>query len=345
LPYAHGGAPLAGSLRVEPRDFEVEELLGFGPVGQGEHAFLRIEKTGANTEWVARRLAEAAGVVPAAVGYAGLKDRHAVTRQAFSVHLPGRPDPDWQALAIPGVRVLEAARHDRKIRRGAHRGNRFRIRLRDVRGDRVRAQAVVEAIGARGVPNYFGEQRFGREGGNLALAESLFAGRRLPRAQRGFALSAARSELFNAVLAARVADGSWQYGLDGEVWMLDGSNAIFGPEPAGDELARRAAALDIHPTGPLWGAGELRSRGSARDLELAAAEAVASLARGLERSGLAQERRALRIVARDLEATRDGDDLVLAFALEPGAFATVVVRELCDAHDIARSGGAPPRQP
>lgn len=332
LPRAHGAPPLTGRLRAEPADFEVEEERGFEPSGQGEHAFLIIEKTGANTEWVARQLAAAAGVAPVAVGYAGLKDRHAVTRQAFTVQLPGRADPDWSALAIPGVQVLSAARHDRKLKRGAHRGNRFRIRLRDVRGERAAAETQLESIRVRGVPNYFGEQRFGTDRRNLALAEALFAGRRLPREQRGFALSAARSELFNAVLAGRVSDDSWDRALDGEVWMLAGSNAIFGPEPWNEDLARRLAAFDIDPTGPLWGAGDLRSTGAVRALELAAIEPLAPLARGLEREDLGQQRRALRLRPGDLAWSWEGEDrLVLDFRLPAGAFATVVLREVFDA--------------
>ncbi|WP_300614628.1 tRNA pseudouridine(13) synthase TruD [Dokdonella sp.] len=336
LPYAHGAPPLTGRLRAEAADFFVEEELGFEPAGKGEHAFLLVEKTGANTEWVARELSTAAGVAPLAVGFAGLKDRHAVTRQAFTVQLPGRDDPDWGALAIDGVRVLSATRHDRKLKRGAHRGNRFRIRLREVGGDRAAAEERLTQIAARGVPNYFGEQRFGHEHGNLALAQALFAGRRLSRAQRGFALSAARSELFNAVLAARVVDGSWERGLDGEVWALAGSNAIFGPEPWSDELARRLAAFDIDPTGPLWGAGELRSEGAARALELAAVEPLVGFARGLEREDLRQQRRALRLLPSGFRATwESADRLVLDFRLPGGAFATTVLRELCDWHAVA----------
>ncbi len=344
LPFAHGSPPLGGRLRAENADFFVEEELGFAPSGQGEHAFLLIEKSGANTEWVARELAAACGVAAAVVGFCGLKDRHAVTRQAFTIQLPGRADPDWSTLAIDGVRVLSATRHDRKLKRGAHRGNRFRIRLREVTGDRALADARLAAIAAQGVPNYFGEQRFGRDGGNLALAQALFAGRRLSRSQRGFALSAVRSELFNAVLAARVVDGSWQRGLAGEVWMLAGSNAIFGPEPWSDELARRLDAFDIDPTGPLWGRGELRSDGAARTLELAAIEPLAALARGLEREDLAQQRRALRLRPGDFRAEwmpADSGaglalDLVLEFRLPAGAFATTVLRELCDWHESSQ---------
>ncbi|MEP7042717.1 MAG: tRNA pseudouridine(13) synthase TruD [Dokdonella sp.] len=333
LPYAHGGPPLTGRLRVEPADFEVEEILGFEPSGQGEHAFLWIEKVGANTEWVARQLAGATGVAPMAVGFAGLKDRHAVTRQAFTVQLPGRADPDWSALAIAGVHVLSATRHDRKLKRGAHRGNRFRVRLRDLRGDRAAAEKCIAAIRVRGVPNYFGEQRFGRDGHNLALAEALFAGQRMPRHQRGFALSAARSELFNGVLGVRVRTGDWDRALEGEVWMLAGSHAIFGPEPFNDELARRLAEFDIHPTGPLWGAGELRSVADVRALEMEAVAPLAAIASGLERAGLNQERRSLRLPVEDLAHDWHSDaELTLDFRLAAGSFATTMLRELCDWH-------------
>jgi tRNA pseudouridine13 synthase len=338
LPYAYGGPVIEGVLRAEIADFCVNEVLGFEPSGAGEHAFLLIEKKDANTEWVARQLALAAGVAPMAVGYAGLKDRHAVTRQTFTVQLPGRLDPDWSALEIPGVRVVAASRHNRKLKRGAHRGNRFRILLRDVRGDRGAVESRLATIRARGVPNYFGEQRFGRDGQNVALAEALFAGRRMPRPQRSIALSAARSAVFNDVLAARVAAANWDRALDGEVWMLGGTHAIFGPEAWNEDLARRLAALDIHPTAPLWGRGELRSTDVVRALELAAVAAQPTLARGLEQAGLEQERRASRLAVDDLGHAWEADDvLLLEFSLGAGAFATTVLRELCDWHsDRAR---------
>ncbi|MGN6521074.1 MAG: tRNA pseudouridine(13) synthase TruD [Dokdonella sp.] len=333
LPYAHGSPPASGVLRAEPADFRVDEQLGFEPSGSGEHAFVVVEKSGANTEWVARELARAAGVAPLAVGFAGLKDRHAVTRQAFTVQLAGRADPDWSSLAIDGVRVLSATRHNRKLKRGAHRGNRFRIVLRGVRGEREAMEQRLATIAARGVPNYFGEQRFGRDGGNLALAARLFAGERMPRERRGIALSAARSELFNAVLAARVERGDWDRALDGEVWMLDGTHAIFGPEPFTDELARRLAAFDIHPTGPLWGRGELRTRGDVAVLERNATASHGGLADGLERAGLEQERRSLRLRAAGLAYAWEAPDrLVVEFGLGAGSFATTVLRELCDWH-------------
>jgi tRNA pseudouridine13 synthase len=331
LPRAHGEPPATGTLRVEPGDFRVDEELGFAPSGVGEHAFLTIEKCEANTEWVARRLAEAAGVSPMAVGYSGLKDRHAITRQSFSIQLPGRADPDWQALDIPGVRVLAATRHDRKLKRGVHRGNHFRIRVRNVRGARDEIERRIEVIGARGVPNYFGEQRFGRDAGNVERARAVFAGRRVPRAERSLAISAARSLVFNTVLAARVEDGSWDRGLDGEVWMLAGTHSIFGPEAWTPELAKRLEDFDIDPTGPLIGEGDLRSAGEVRAMEQRAIEAHRDLADGLAKAGLGQQRRALRLAAAGFvhEWEVDGS-LVVEFRLPAGSFATVVLRELCE---------------
>lgn len=333
LPHAHGGPPLCGRLRVEPADFRVDEVLGFEPSGDGEHAFLEIEKTGANTEWVARQLARALELPPVAIGFCGLKDRHAVTRQAYTVHLGRRADPDWQALSIAGVHVLRATRHARKLKRGAHRGNRFVIRLRDIEGDRAQAQAVAAAITTQGVPNYFGEQRFGHGEDNLAMARRLFAGARLPRDQRGFALSAARSALFNAVLAQRVSECNWNRALDGEVWMLAGSHSVFGPEPLSVDLEQRLAACDIHPTGPLWGRGALRSSEAVHELEMGVAAQWGEFAQGLEQAGLEQQRRSLRLLVRDLQIDWQDTSCTLAFSLESGAFATVVLRELCRSAD------------
>jgi tRNA pseudouridine13 synthase len=202
-----------------------------------------------------------------------------------------------------------------------------------VSGDRARAEATLATIRQSGVPNYFGEQRFGRGNHNLALADALFAGRRLQRAERGFALSAARSALFNAVLAARVEAGNWNRALDGDVWMLDGTHSLFGPQAWDDTLTSRLAELDIHPTGPLWGRGELRSEAQARAIELAVVEAQRMRSDGLERAGLDQERRTLRLRASDLACEWADDDLLLSFRLDAGAYATTVLREVCDWSD------------
>jgi len=328
LPFAFGGPPLAGVLRTAPEDFEVEEDLGFEPSGAGEHLMLWVEKRGANTEWVARQLARVAGIGPVGVGFAGLKDRHAVTRQWFSLHLPGREAPDFAAHPIEGVRVLDARRHARKLPRGALAGNRFRIVLRELRGDRDAAAAVLARIAAEGLPNAFGEQRFGREAGNLERARAMFAGARVDRAERGILLSAARSVLFNRVLAARITDGSWNRLREGDVAQLDGSGSVFGPVVLDETLAARCAALDLHPTGPLWGEGDPRTAGAVRELEDAVAAADAGLAAGLAAAGLRQERRALRVAVGGLAWRFDDDRLELSFRLPSGAYATALVREL-----------------
>jgi tRNA pseudouridine13 synthase len=329
LPYAHGMPPLAAQLRSTPEDFLVEEILGYEADGEGEHALLWVEKRGANTDWVARELARFAGVPPVAVGYAGLKDRHAVTRQAFSVQLAGKADPDWFAFPHADVKVLAAARHKRKLKRGALRGNRFVLVLRQVEGDRARAEEVLGRIAARGVPNYFGEQRFGRGGGNVEQARAMFAGRRVDRDKRAFLLSAARSHIFNEVLAGRVEREAWDTPLDGEIWSLAGTRSWFGPEPFDATLADRLARGDIHPSGPLWGQGETPARDAAGELENAVAAANADLAEGLAAARMDQERRALRLIPQALRwRWLDADALELAFELPAGAYATVVVREL-----------------
>ncbi len=329
LPWAYGAPPLQARLRSTPDDFRVEEVLGYDADGQGEHALLWVEKRGANTDWVARELAKFAGVSQVAVGYAGMKDRHALTRQTFSVQLAGKPDPDWSTFPHAEVKVLAATRHSRKLKRGALRGNRFVLVLRQVQGDHEAAERVLQQIAARGVPNYYGEQRFGREGGNVAQARSMFAGRRVERDKRSFLLSAARSQIFNSVLAARVERGAWDTPLDGEIWALAGSRSWFGPEPFSDVLAERLARLDIHPSGPLWGQGERPSQSEAGALEQSIAESYSDLAAGLVAARMDQERRPLRLVPTDLKwRWLDDDALELSFELPAGAYATVVVREL-----------------
>jgi tRNA pseudouridine13 synthase len=328
-PRAYGDAVLSARYRVAPSDFIVEELPAFDASGEGEHLLLEVEKTGMNTAFAAKSLAAWAGIGEMGVGYAGLKDRHAVTRQRFSLHLPRRVAPSPDTLDVPGLRVLSQAWHQRKLPRGALAGNRFTLRLRDVAGDPDAIDARLRAIAAGGIANYFGEQRFGHGGGNVSMARRLFAGARVGREQRSIYLSAARSTLFNAVLGARIAAGDWNTGREGEVWMLDGTQSIFGPEPATEALRARAAAQDIHPTGPMWGSGCLRSEAAAQALELDVVQAHADLRAGLEAAGLRQERRALRVRVREL-AWRHEDDgaLLLEFALMPGAYATELLAEL-----------------
>jgi tRNA pseudouridine13 synthase len=329
LPRAYGTPPIKAELRRTPEDFRVDEILGYDADGEGEHALLWIEKRGANTDWVAKELARFAGVPPLNVGYAGLKDRHAVTRQAFTVQLAGKPDPDWNTFPHEDVKVLAATRHKRKLKRGALRGNRFVLVLRDVTGDKARAEDVLQAIATRGVPNYFGEQRFGREGGNIVQARAMFAGRRVDRDKRSILLSAARSHIFNSVLAARVERDVWDKPLDGEIWSLAGSRSWFGPEAFDEKLALRLAQGDIHPSGPMWGDGESPATAEAGELECSIAAANSDLAEGLVKARMEQERRPLRLMPKDLRwRWLDDTSLELAFELPAGAYATVIAREL-----------------
>ncbi len=338
LPRAHGAPVLSARLRQAPEDFCVEELPGFEPTGAGEHLLLEVEKRAMNTAFAARRIAQWANVAESAIGYAGMKDRHAVTRQRFSVWLPKKVAPEIELLQSGELRVLDQAWHARKLPRGALAGNRFELVLRGVQGEPAAIETRLQAMADLGVPNYFGEQRFGRGGGNLQQSLAMFAGRRVRREERSMLLSAARSELFNRVLAARVAGGNWNAALEGEVWMLDGSRSVFGPEPFDDALQARLDAFDIHPSGPLWGRGELRSTHAARAAELAAldGDTASRLRNGLELAGMEHERRALRMRPFGLAWRWVAEDaLELRFTLAPGGYATTVLREVGDITDAA----------
>ncbi|MFZ9709232.1 MAG: tRNA pseudouridine(13) synthase TruD [Steroidobacteraceae bacterium] len=325
--------PPAGSARwrVQAEDFEVVEELGFTPSGAGEHVLLTVRKRGANTAWVARELARLGGVRVHDVGYAGLKDRHALTTQAFTVPARRRPASEWLSVRGEGFEVLEACAHARKLPRGALRGNRFRLVLRDFVGDRSALEARVARLAREGAPNYFGPQRFGRSLANLDASAP-------PR----FAYSAARSLIFNAVLATRIARGDWLRLHVGERANLDGSNASFRIEALDDTLATRLAALDIHPTGPMWGEGDSGIEGEIATLEAAVASAHPELCARLREEGLAPLRRPLRVAVRELtlrwldsQDATSGASCELSFSLRAGSFASAVVRELVATADAS----------
>jgi tRNA pseudouridine13 synthase len=328
-PRAHGAPLGAGRLRTEPEDFLVEEQLGFEPAGAGQHVLLRVRKRDANTQWIARELARACGCPERDVGYAGLKDRRAVATQWFTVPQSRLSPEDWVGRKTGEYEVFEAHRHSRKLPRGALAGNRFVIRVRGTLVDDASLASRLAAIEARGVPNYFGPQRFGRGGANLnRISEDI---RALRPAERGFILSAARSLVFNAVLAERVGDGSWEHLEAGDLANLDGRASHFRVEALDDTLAERSARLDIHPTGPLWGRGALPSSGRILQLEQQVAAEQTAACELVERAGMEQERRSLRLAVRDLRWRRDdaaSDSIIVEFRLSRGAYATVVLREV-----------------
>lgn len=298
FPYAYGAPSARALFRQVPEDFQVDEDLGFELAGSGEHLYLRLRKRGQNTLWLAREIARFCGVRDFDVGYSGLKDRQAVTSQWFSVYLPKGLQKDLSTFAVDGVELLEANWHSHKLKAGMHRSNHFVIRLREL------SEAVDERLPlvANGVPNYFGEQRFGIDGGNLDQAQAWLVERRpiKNRKQRGLILSAARSYLFNLVLAQRVQDGSWLTVLEGE----------------------------SEATGPLWGRGRPLVSGEVLALESAVLGEWQDWCHALEHQGLQQERRTLCALPVNFEARVEGDDLILSFSLAPGQYATAVLREL-----------------
>lgn len=322
------GHPIAEAVvRSSVDDFVVEEELGFEPSGDGEHLFLFVEKRNRTTDEVATRLARIAGVPRRAVSYSGLKDKRAHTRQWFSVHCAPRREVDWPVSIDENVTIVERALNRRKLRRGAHHANRFTLVLRDVRDPDDTLRLRLETMAQSGAPNYFGEQRFGRGGGNVGIAERVFAGSRVSRRERSIGLSAARSLIFNDVLARRIDDGSWNTLHVGDVANLDGRDSVFSVSDVDPEFEARCQRLDIHPTGPLWGKGAPGSAGKIEELERAVADRHPSLVAGLAATTDVM-RRPLRVRLQSLEWHAVADTLTLTFTLRRGSFATAVLREL-----------------
>lgn len=314
-----------------PEDFRVEEQLAYTPEGAGDHLHLWIEKRLRNTHEVARIVAERAGVPPAAVGWAGRKDRVACTRQWFSV--PGLDLARLARIDWPeGVVVLDAVPHGRKLRTGVLRGNRFRIVLRGVtRAQRLAAAARLAEIVRRGMPNAFGAQRFGRRGDNAERGRAVLAAGRVRGDRRAarFWVSALQSAVFNAVLARRARVDRL---LDGDVAVVHRTGGLFQGIDAAVEQSR-ARRFEISPTGPIFGTKTLRATGPAGAIE-AAVLADFDLPpmthftppRGLRLYGA---RRSLRVRPTEIGWTTVGDDgLRLDFALPAGSYATVLLETL-----------------
>ncbi|GAC1030440.1 tRNA pseudouridine(13) synthase TruD [Pseudomonas sp. No.21] len=331
-PRAYGEALGQAVLKAIAEDFQVDEVLDIPLAGEGEHLWLWVEKRELNTEEAARRLARAAGVPVRTISYAGLKDRQALTRQWFSLHLPGKADPDLSAAENPSLRILRSVRHKRKLQRGAHSANGFTLRLTRLVADHQALDARLKAMAAGGVPNYFGSQRFGHDGGNVVDARAFASRRELPeqRNVRSRLLSAGRSYLFNQVLAERVAKGNWNRAEVGDLLAFTDKRSFF---MAGEEECRdpRLEILDLHPTGALWGSGPSPAGGATGALEQALADAEPALRDWLADAGMAHERRILRLPIGGLTwHYPEPDVLQLEFVLPAGCFATAVVRELVD---------------
>ncbi len=329
--YANNEPKLSGVIRTHFSDFKVDEKFAFEATGEGEHALLHIKKQDTNTDWLSRQISDLAGVRKLDVSYAGLKDRNAITTQWFSVWLPGKPDPDWSLLNSENVEILSTCRHNRKLRRGSLRGNQFTLIVRDIEGDASDLEQRMNTIQQDGVPNYFGDQRFGIDGKNLEKARVMFGGKRVKdRFKRSIYLSAARSAMFNDVLSQRVEMNKWANGIPGDVMLLDNSRSYFLATDIDEKIVQRLKEHDIHPSGPLWGRDELLSKGDVAELESKLPNKFEVFDVGLKNARLDQERRSLRLSVKDLQWNYDTSNkiLELSFFLPAGGYATAVLREI-----------------
>ena len=316
--------------RTEPEDFRVDEVALYPPSGSGGHTFLRIEKRLLTSDGVARQLAAAAGVPARDVGYAGRKDRVALTTQWMSV--PGFDPEKALALELEGVRVLEAIPHPHKLRTGQLRGNRFTIRVRDV-DDAAEGEAreVLERMVAVGMSNIFGAQRFGHRGRNADLGRELLEGKRAARDRRKarFLLSALQSEVFNRVLSERPLP--LEAVEAGDVAQVVESGGLFIVEDVRAE-SERARNFEISATGPIFGTKMVEPAGAvaAREVEVMASMGIPMgrdlvPPRGIRLPG---GRRPLRVRPQDPSMVRQDDGLLLEFGLPSGSYATVLLAQL-----------------
>lgn len=327
---------MSGVIRQKNTDFIVTEIPSVTPVGTGEHVWLKLQKSGENSDWLAGLLARIAKVKRRDVSYAGMKDRHAVTTQWFSIYLPGKAAPNWQERLPESIQLLAETRHERKLRLGTLKGNHFQIIIRDCQFSGLENSAQIEQrvalIRAQGVPNYFGEQRFGRNFNNLHKAEAWFAGEFTPKKRQlqSIFLSAARSWIFNQILSQRVQQQTWNKAIEGDVFMFSSSKSWFS-ETVDSNILQRITAKELNPTAALWGVGELASKHGIQQLEQQIATDNAHFAQGLEQHKLRQDRRSLRLLVNDIEAQwLDKNSLQLRFSLPAGSYATTVLDEILD---------------
>jgi tRNA pseudouridine13 synthase len=331
LPYAHGGFVGVGTLREQTDYFQVDEQLTFEPSGSGEHVFLYIEKRGLNTDDIVKMLSIHAGVPRRSISYAGMKDRHAVTKQWFSVQLPGKEGPDWHQLENDSIKVGRVTRHLKKLKRGVIKFNAFDIVVSQLNFNKELMLKRVEAIKQFGVPNYFMEQRFGYLCQNLDRVHALFLKNETikNKKMKGLFLSSARAFLFNRVLAKRVTDENWDKAMAGDAFILDGTRQYFSEDVLSAEITERLLEHDIHPTGPLVGINNNAVSGKVSELENNISLENSVFYDGLIKEKVEAARRPLRVVPEDFQVDILSDDkLRLSFRLGSGSYATAVIREL-----------------
>ena len=321
-------APLDATaiFKAVPEDFIVEETLSFELTGEGEHLYFFIEKSSLSTTYVADQLARWAGIAPRDVSYAGLKDRQSVSRQWFSLWVPGRALPDTP-FELPNTRILEMKKHDRKLRRGAISENRFTICLKSVQGDVAALESRLARIASEGVPNYFGPQRFGHQGANITDAVQVLGRRKLNRDRKSMLLSAVRSYLFNASLDLSVKDGSWKDVVVGQPLQLTGSKSWFVAEGTVEERARVASG-DCSPTCALYAGTGGRDYINPSDSEQLIYEQHNALTILLDKERLDHARRSTILRPTNLNFKWHENNLYLTFGLPTGTYATSILAEL-----------------
>lgn len=328
-PRAHGTPKSTALFKQTPEDFQVDEYFDSQFSGEGEHIILNIEKKGLNTEEVIKTLARLINKPIKLISYAGLKDRHALTTQWISIHAPGEEIPGISELHGPGWRVVASTRHNKKLRPGFLTGNHFKIKLHDPshRDDLIQR---IEQVKTYGVPNYFGEQRFGRECGNLAKAESMLvqSKRIKDRFLQGMYCSAARSWLYNLILAKRVNTLTWNVALDGDIMQLTGSKSIFAIDAVDEIIKSRIKANDISPASPLAGKSKQLVKNVALEIISSIYADWQPWVTGLEKQGLEEAWRANILRVNNLEYVAYDNRIELSFTLPAGSYATAVMREL-----------------
>lgn len=332
LAYLHGKPLSTGVIKATPEDFIVVEDLGYAPDGEGEQLLVRIRKSGCNTRFVAEALAKFLRVPLRDLSYAGMKDRQAVTEQTLCFRLPGKAMPDLSSFQLEGCEILAVARHKRKLRTGALAGNAFRLIIRHLSQPQD-VQQRLKQICQAGVPNYFGEQRFGRNSHNLTMAQQ-WARNEIQirdRNKRSLILSAARSALFNQVTSARLQkQGTLTTVMAGDALQLTGRGSWFVAQPEElESLQQRVLNNELRITAPLPGGGESGTQHSAFALEQQCLAGATELITLLERERVDAARRAMLVIPRDMQWNwQDDATLEMAFWLPAGSFATSVVREL-----------------
>jgi len=338
LSYLNSASGLKAALKTHNEDFIVDEVMPVVPDQTGEHNWIQVKKNGANTDYVAKQLAQFAGVRAGAVSFAGLKDRNAVTTQWFSVHLPGKENPNWQQCQSDEFEILQSERHSRKLKRGALSANRFQIRLRQCDGAEADWNSRLQLIAENGVPNYFGPQRFGQQMNNLSRVVELIEKNKIQRLKphkRGIYFSAMRSWIFNRIVSARIAANQFYQPQSGDVFMLAEGRACFS-EVITDDIRQRLDDKALYLTAALWGRGETMAGEQVAELERLIAEETPLFKQSLEKAGMKQERRAMRLMPVNMQwQFSTGNCLDVSFELTKGSYATAVLRELGDIVDAS----------